>query len=288
MLSSRDRLSSGYGFRERGGGGGSGSGLVAVLESELLCWKSHVNENTILGGWLVLKSIQRGSQDFSHFHVVCSSLSLCFLLWLCRGKKKNPLQMVPTTPCILPASSYTPPPTPHPPLSIFPCSLLSWSPLLFLIPLYQHQTGRSGTSVQRLLTVCFQLPCHRLIPPLSVYSGICVRKIHFGMANPTNVWFLRRGDGFQLRSAAYLCEEWSSKTSFVGGINQTVNAVLARRAVSPLTWWPSACMLVRGLMPACVWQNWVMMFLRHNQANLQTFKSNTFKLPAQHIENLSV
>ncbi len=67
MLSIHDRLNLGDGFGEKGG-----PVLFAVLESELLCWKSHVNENTTLGGWLVLKSVQYSSQDFSHFHVVCS------------------------------------------------------------------------------------------------------------------------------------------------------------------------------------------------------------------------
>lgn len=46
------------------------------------------------------------------------------------------------------------------------------------------------------------------------------------------LYFCGPGDGFQLQSAAYLCEEQSSKTSFVCGINQTANALLARRTVS--------------------------------------------------------
>lgn len=84
MLSGYDRLNLGDGFRGKGR-----AVFVAVLESELLCWKSHVNENTILGGWLVLISIQDSSQDFSHLLVVCSSLALCFLLWPYRETTSN-------------------------------------------------------------------------------------------------------------------------------------------------------------------------------------------------------
>lgn len=72
-------------------------------------------------------------------------------------------------------ADYTLYPTWQPPLYIFP---VCWSPLLILIPLYQHQT--SSTNVQRLLTVCFQLPCHHLIPLFSVYSRIWVRKYILG------------------------------------------------------------------------------------------------------------
>lgn len=110
----------------------------------------------------MLKSIQYSSQDFSHFHVVCSSLA-----------PLKSLQMVPTTPCTPPGSFY---PLFSPPLLL----LLSWSPLLTLIPLYQHQTVDLVLTFKDSLTVCFQLPCHRLIPLFSVYSGIWVRKYILG------------------------------------------------------------------------------------------------------------
>lgn len=140
MLSSRDRLNLGDGFREKGG-----SVLFAVLESELLCWKSCVNENTILGGWLVLKSIQFSSQDFSHFHVVCSSLSLSASFFGCVEK---PLQMVPTTPRALPGS-FCPLCPPLPPLSFIFL-------ILFQISIAESHlsvstsNAWSGTNVQRL------------------------------------------------------------------------------------------------------------------------------------------
>lgn len=39
----------------------------------------------------------------------------------------------------------------------------------------------------KTLTVCFQLPCHHLIPLFSVYSGICIRKYILGWLIPARL-----------------------------------------------------------------------------------------------------
>lgn len=72
------------------------------------------------------------------------------------------------------------------------------------------------------------------------------------MANPFTFDFCGTGNDFQLRSAEYLCEEQSWKTSFVCVINQTVNAGLAQCSVSLLTWWPSVCCLAHMPVSVCL------------------------------------
>lgn len=79
MLFSHDRLNFGDGFRGKGG-----PVLFAVRESELQCWKSHVNENTILAGgwcWNPFSTVPRISHTFTLF--VLLSLHLNLFRW-CR------------------------------------------------------------------------------------------------------------------------------------------------------------------------------------------------------------
>lgn len=61
------------------------------------------------------------------------------------------------------------------------------------------------------------------------------------------------------------------KQVFVGGINQTANAVLAWCAVT--AYMVALCTPV----DVCVLKNWGMMFIHRNQANLQAFKSVALK-----------
>lgn len=105
------------------------------------------------------------------------------------------------------------------------------------------------------------------------------------MANPTTFDFCGRVMVSSWCSAAYLCEERSSKTSCAGGINQTVNAVLARRTVSLLTWWPSVCVSVRMPVSVCLTKLSDDVFTSQSSP----FENLLIKYPqmsAQHIANL--
>ena len=106
------------------------------------------------------------------------------------GCVEKPLQVVPTTPSTLPSSFYTHTHThTHTHMRFFfffqPSSLPSPSPISIAHSHLSVSTSNawSATNVQRL-TVCFQPPCHHLIPLLSVYSGICVRKYILGWLIP--------------------------------------------------------------------------------------------------------
>lgn len=125
MLLSRDRLNLKDGFREKGG-----LVLFAVRESVLLCWKSHVNENTILAGslcWNPFSTVPRISCTFTQFVLLFFHL----LLWLWKISSDG--------------ADYTPYPTWHflPPLFL---------PLLPLLTHLSVSTSNvwSSIKVQRL------------------------------------------------------------------------------------------------------------------------------------------
>lgn len=136
---------------------GRARALSAVRESEPPCWKSHVNENTASAGgwcWNQFSAVPRISHTFPMF--VLLSLHLNPLRWCLRLH-----------------------PVPHLAVSL-PLSLFLPSPPLTLIPLYQHQTARSCTSVQRLYNSLFPTPLsssHSFILCLFRDLG---KKIHFG------------------------------------------------------------------------------------------------------------
>lgn len=139
--------------------------VFLVQESEHLCWKSHINENTILAGgwrWNPFSTVPRISRTVSLFVL----LSCHFLLWKRRKIFSN-------------GADYTQFPTWHfpAPFSTPPSSL-------------QTFTAESSLCINvkpviwswhsKALIVCFQLPCHPLIPLFSVYSRIWVRKYILG------------------------------------------------------------------------------------------------------------
>lgn len=151
-----------------------------VLESELLCWKSHVNENTTLGGWLVLISMQWISQDFSHFHFVCSSLSPLPSLAVYENHfKQCRLHLV----LCLKVFTHT-----HRPLHFF-----------FYITLPSFPDFH-----QSLPVLCINIKCliwyKQFVSNLlaiisflySVYSGICIRKYILGWIIPPRWIFFGR------------------------------------------------------------------------------------------------
>lgn len=121
MLSSHDRLNSGDGFREKKGG----------FPHSLLCW----NQNFYVGNPMLMKTLSLAGgwcwnpfstvPRISHTFTLFVLLSLCFLLW---PYWKTPSDGADYT-LYLPGSF---------PLFFF--FLFSWSPLLTLISLYQHQT----------------------------------------------------------------------------------------------------------------------------------------------------
>lgn len=96
--------------------------------------------------------------------------SLRFPLWLCRKTTSNGAV----------STSYPPWHFLHHSLSTFPSSPISIAHSHLSV---STSNAWSGTNVQRL-TVCFQLPCHHLIPLFSVYSGICIRKYILGWLIP--------------------------------------------------------------------------------------------------------
>lgn len=131
MLFSHDRLNFGDGFRGKGG-----PVLFAVRESELQCWKSHVNENTILAGgwcWNPFSTVPRISHTFTLF--VLLSLHLNLFRW-CR------LHPVPH----LAVSTLSFPPSSSPPLLISAADSH---------PSVSTSNGWSSTNVQRLFNSLF-------------------------------------------------------------------------------------------------------------------------------------
>lgn len=93
--------------------------LFLVQESEHLCWKSHINENTILAGdcWNPFSTVFRISHTFSLFVLP----SCHFLLW--KSRKISSGGASPDT--------FLPP---------YPASVLSPDFPRSFISLYQHQT----------------------------------------------------------------------------------------------------------------------------------------------------
>lgn len=166
MLSIRDRLNLGDGFKGKGG-------ACSMWESELPCWKSHVNENTILGRWLVLKSILYSSQDFSHFHFFLTLFTFCLFSLAASffGFVEKPCQMVTTAPCTLRGCFSSPP--------------LFFSSSADLHCWFSTSNAWCGTNVQNPSSLFPNSLSSSHSSPLSVYTGICIKKIHFGMANPT-------------------------------------------------------------------------------------------------------
>lgn len=165
ILSSHGRLNLGDGF---GGKGGTYS---------LLCW----NQNFCVGNPMLMKTLSLAGgwcwypfsavPRISHTFTLFVLLSLRFLLWLCRKTTSN-------------SAVYTL----HPAWHFFPPSFFcSFSDILSTALSVSTSNAWSGTNVQRLSTVCFQPLCHHLIPLLSVYSGICVRKYILRWLIPTRL-----------------------------------------------------------------------------------------------------
>lgn len=141
---------------------------------------------SLAGGWCwyPFSLVPRISHTFTLFLL----LSLRFLLWLCRETTSNGADYT-----LYPAWQFLP--------SLFFLSLSfffppsSTFPPPFLISIADSHlsistsNAWSGPNVQRLLTVCFQPSCHRLIPLLSVYSGICDRKYILGRLIPPRLIF---------------------------------------------------------------------------------------------------
>lgn len=161
--------------------------LFHVQESEHLCWKSHINENTSLAG------AEMHSAEFLGYltRSRCLFFSLATSFF---GKGEKSLQTVPTTPSSPPGIFL--PPFPHPPIP--PSSLQTFTAESFLC-INIKPVIWSGRS--KALIVCFQVPCHPLVPLFSVYSRIWVRKYILGRLNPTTFDFCSR-------SMASSCAPW--------------------------------------------------------------------------------
>lgn len=146
--------------------------LFLVQESEHLCWKSHVNENTILAGgwcWNPFSTVPRISHTFSLFVL----LSCHFLLWKSRKISSDGAGYTQYPTWQLPALFSTPPSS----LQTFTAES---SPCIHIKPVIWPWRSKA-------LTVCFQLPCHPLIPLFSVYSRILVRKYILGWLIPPHL-----------------------------------------------------------------------------------------------------
>lgn len=130
-----------------------------VQESQRLCSKSHINENTILAGPEIHSAEFLGFLTLSH----CLFFSLATSFF---GKVEKSLQTVLTTPS-----------SPHLafscPLSTRPYSLHTF---IAESSLYINCKPVIWSWRSKALILCFQLPCHPLIPLFSVYSRIWVRK----------------------------------------------------------------------------------------------------------------
>lgn len=108
-----------------------------------------------------------GFLTFSH----CLYFSLSASFYDCVEK---PLQLVLATPC----------------LAFFALSFAFLPNLPFwLSSLYVNIKHLIWCKLSKTSTVCFQPSCHRLIPLLSVYSGICVRKYILGWLIPPRLIF---------------------------------------------------------------------------------------------------
>lgn len=145
----------------------------------LLCW----NQNFYVGNPMLMKTLPLAGgwcwnpfstvPRISHTFTLFVLLSLRFLLWLCRKIhfKWCRLHLVPC----LAVSTF----------SFFPLFFSSFPDLhCWLSSLCINIKRLIWYKRSKTLTVCFQLPCHRLIPLLSVYSGICVRKYILGCLIP--------------------------------------------------------------------------------------------------------
>lgn len=166
MLSSHDRLNSGDGFREKKGG----------FPHSLLCW----NQNFYVGNPMLMKTLSLAGgwcwnpfstvPRISHTFTLFVLLSLCFLLWPYWKTPSDGADYTLYLPGSFPLFFFF--------FSSFP-DLHCWRSSLCINIKRLIWYKRSKT-----LTVCFQLPCHRLIPLLCVYSGICLRKYILGWLIP--------------------------------------------------------------------------------------------------------
>lgn len=144
-----------------------------------LCW----NQNFYVGNPMLMKTLSLAGgwcwnpfstvPRISHTFTLFVLLSLRFPLWLCRKTTSNGADYT-----LYPAWQFVPSlPPPH----FFLFLPVSWSPLLTLCINIKRLIWYERS---KTLTVCFQPPCHRLIPLLSVYSEICVRKYILGWLIP--------------------------------------------------------------------------------------------------------
>lgn len=210
--------------------------------------------------WLVLKSIQQSSEDFSHCLAICSSLLPLPSLEKQQNLFKTGADYTHFSTWHFSAPFF------HPPSSIQTFTAES-SLCINIRPVIWSWRSKAPK-------VCFQLPCHPLIPLLSVYSRIWVRKSVLGQLIPAH---LIPAAGRWLAAAPRLIcvENESPKTSFAAVVNQMVNATLAWSTVclhgGPLC----ACLCICSCL--CVWQNWAMVFLLNNHVHLKAFKSHTLE-----------
>lgn len=125
---------------------------------------------SLAGGWCwyPFTAVPRISRTFTLFVL----LSPHFLHRPCRGKKKSHFKR-----CRLHLAHCLVVSTHMPNTPFFSFHLPSPSLISCAHP--SASNAWSSASVQRL-TVCLQPSCHHLIPPLSVYSGICCRKYILG------------------------------------------------------------------------------------------------------------
>lgn len=261
------------------------TGLTGKMDLEgregpwsLMCWNQNfyvgnpmlMKTQSLAGGWCwnPFSTVPRISHTFTLFVL----LSLHFLRWPCR---KTPSDGADYT--LYPAWQFLP--------SFF------FHPFFFSSAAHSHlsvstSNSWSVTNVQRLQ----QFVSNFLVIVSFLHSlftlGFAFEKYILGWLIPQR---LISAAGWWLPAALCSVFVWRAifENKFVGGINQTFNAALARRTVSLLTWWPSVCVSVRMPVSGC---------LAKLSDDVFTPQSSPFanllikypQMPAQHIAHLNM